>query len=68
MEEEQRRKLIRQRGVAKASLTHIQKYIDSGECKLNQLQVRFDELPSIVLKFEAAQNELEMSDDSDHVN
>ena len=45
MDEERRKQLIRHRAAAKASLTRFQKYIDSGECKVNQLQIRY-ELPS----------------------
>jgi hypothetical protein len=66
MEEEQRRRLIKQRGVAKASLTCVQKYIDSGEHRIHELHVRYDDLPNIFCKFEAAQNELELQDDVDH--
>ena len=66
MDEERRKQLIRQRAAAKASLTRIQKYIDSGDRKFNQLQVRYDELLVIVSKFEVAQNELETLDDQDH--
>jgi len=49
MDEERRKQLIRQRAPAKASLTRLQKYIDSGERKVNQLQIRYEELPLIVL-------------------
>ena len=66
MDEERRKQLIRQRAAAKASLTRFQKYIDSGECKLNQLQIRYDELPVIASKFEVAQSELETFDEQSH--
>ena len=56
MDEERRKQLIRQRAAAKASLTRLQKYIDSGERKVNQLQIRYDELPVIASKFEVAQS------------
>ena len=59
MDEERRKQLIRQRAAAKASLTRLQKYIDSGERKVNQLQIRYDELPVIASKFEVVQSELE---------
>jgi len=58
MDEERRKQLIRQRAAAKASLTRLQKYIDSGDRKVNQLQIRYDELP-VISKFEVAQSELE---------
>jgi len=60
----QRARFIRQRAVAKASLTRMQSSIDTGESKLNDLQARFDELPNIYNKFETAQCELQLSDDT----
>jgi hypothetical protein len=66
MEDEQRTRLVRQRAVAKASLTRMQRYLETGEHKLNQLQVRYEELPNILSKFEAVQTELESSEDFDH--
>ena len=66
MDEERRKQLIRQRAAAKASLTRLQKYIDSGERKVNQLQIRYDELPVIASKFEVAQSELETFDEQNH--
>jgi hypothetical protein len=58
--------LIRQRAVAKALLTCMQTFIETGDSKLNDIQVRFDELPRILNKFETVQNKLECSDDIDH--
>jgi len=58
--------LVRQRGVAKSILTRMQTLIEAGDRKPNEIEVRFDELPSIFNKFETAQNELECSDDTDH--
>ena len=66
MDERRRKQLIRQRAAAKASLTRIQKYIESGERKFNQLQIRYDELPVIVSEFKAAQSELETLDNQDY--
>ena len=66
MDVQQRTKLFRQRAAAKSSLTRIQTYICEGERKTNDLQARYENLPSIVNKFESAQNELEQSDDFDH--
>jgi hypothetical protein len=65
MEATQRQRLIRQRAVAKASLTRMQTFIETGGCKLNDIQVRFEELPNIFNKFDRAQSELELSDDVD---
>jgi hypothetical protein len=42
-----RQQLIRQRAVAKSSLTRMETFIETGERKLNYIQVRFDELPNI---------------------
>ena len=65
MDATRRTQLIRQRAVAKSALTRMQTFIETGDRKLNDIQVRFDELPNIYNKFETAQNELELSDDSD---
>jgi hypothetical protein len=53
------RRLVRQRTSAKESLTRIQNFIESGERKFNQLQIRYEELPTLKSQFEAAQIELE---------
>ena len=66
MDATQRARIIRQRAAAKASLTRMQSFIDTGERKLNDIQVRFDELPNIYNKFETAQCELQLSDDTDY--
>jgi len=44
----------------------MQSFIDTGERKLYDIQVRFDELLNIYNKFEMAQCELELSDDTDY--
>jgi hypothetical protein len=44
----------------------MQNFIETGDRKLNDIQVRFEELPRILDKFETAQNELECSDDADY--
>ena len=66
MDSTRRAQLVRQTAVAKSSLTRMQTFIDTGERKLNELQVRYEELPKIYNKFETAQNELELSDDNDY--
>jgi hypothetical protein len=66
MEPTRRTQLIRQRTVAKASLTRMQTFIQTGDHKVNEIQVRFDDLPVIFNKFDIAQGELELSDDMDH--
>jgi hypothetical protein len=65
MDPSRRQQLIRERGVAKASLTRMQTFIETGDCKLNKIQVRFDDLPVIFNKFEGAQSKLELSVDAD---
>jgi hypothetical protein len=44
----------------------MQTYLTVGEHKIHDLQVRYEELPNILCKYEAAQGELEQSDDFDH--
>jgi len=61
-----RQQLVRQRAVAKGSLTRMQTFIETGDRKLNEMQVRFEELSYIYNKFETAQIELELFDDVDH--
>ena len=61
-----RRQLVSQRAVAKGSLTRMQTFIETGDRKLNDMQVRFEELSNIYNKFETAQSELELFDDLDH--
>jgi len=45
----------------------MQSFIETGERKLNDIQFRFDELPKIYNKFETAQCELDLSDDTDYL-
>jgi len=66
MDPTRRQQLIRQCAVAKASLTRMQTFIETGDRKLNDIQVRFDKLPNIFNKFEGAQSELKLSDDADY--
>ena len=58
-----RTQLIRQRAVAKEALTRMQSFIETGDRKLNEMQVRSEELSNIYNKFETAQSELELFDD-----
>jgi hypothetical protein len=44
--------------MAKASLTRMQTFIETGDCKLNETKVRFDDLPVIFNRFDGAQSEL----------
>jgi len=58
--------LVRQHGVTKILLTRMKTFIEAGDLKPNEIDVRSDELQSIFNKFETAQNELECSYGTDH--
>ena len=58
--------MIKQRGVAKAALSRLQKYVETMEHKPKDLQVRYDDLPYPLTRFENAQTELEVLSD-DHL-
>ena len=60
-----RQQIVRQRAVAKGSLTRMQKFIETGDRKLNDMQVRFEELSNIYNKFETVQSEQELFGDVD---
>jgi len=44
----------------------MQTFIESGDRKVNEIHVRFDDLKVIFNRYGTAQNELELSDDTDH--
>ena len=44
----------------------MQNFIESGDRKVNEIQVRFDDLPGIFNRYDTAQNELELLDDKGH--
>ena len=54
MDSTHRPKLIKRRGVAKASLTRMQNFLESGDLKINEIKVRLDKLSSILNKLEVA--------------
>jgi len=56
--------LIKRRAVAKASLTRLQNFLEAGNFKFNEIKVRLDKLPSILNKYESAQDELECLDEA----
>jgi len=66
METTRFQQLRSQRAVARSTLTRMQTFITTGDRKLNEIQVRFDELPNIYNKFETSQSELDLSDDTDY--
>ena len=68
MDPARRLQLIKRRSVAKASLTRLQSFIEAGEQKINDIQLRFNKLLDIFSKYESAQDELECLDDADHTS
>jgi len=58
-----RQQLIKQRSVARGMLSHIQNFIEVGDQKINEIQVRSNKLTDIFNRYDAAQSELEISDD-----
>jgi hypothetical protein len=60
------KQIIKKRALAKAALSRVQTFIESGEHKVHQIEVRFEELPRIFNKFDTVQKELELQDDMDH--
>jgi hypothetical protein len=61
-------RLIKQRAIARGMLTRIQNYIEAGDNKLNEPQVRFNKLSDIFNRYDTAQSELEISDNTDHTS
>jgi len=66
MDPTRRIQLIKRRAVAKASLTRLQNFLAAGDLKVNEIKVRLDKLPSILNKYESAQEELECLDEADY--
>jgi len=66
MDPARRVQLIKRRAVAKASLTRLQNFLETGELKLNEIKVRLDKLPCILNKYESAQDELECLDEAEY--
>ena len=60
MKSTRRNQLTRQRAIDKSYLTRMQTFIETVDRKLNDIQVRFDELPNIFNNSETAQSELEL--------
>jgi hypothetical protein len=66
MDKMRRQQLVRQSAVAKSALTRMQTFIESGDRKVNEIQVSFDDLQVIFDRYDTAQIEIELTDDSDH--
>jgi len=45
----QRQQLIKQRSVARGMLSRIQNFIEAGDQKINDIQMRFNNLPDILI-------------------
>jgi hypothetical protein len=58
--------LNKQRSVPRGRLSHIRNIIEAGDHKINEIQVRFSKLSDIFNRYDIAQNELALSDDTDH--
>jgi len=61
-----RAQLIRQSAVANSSIARMQTFIESGHCKVNEIQMMFDDLQGICGRYDTAQNELDLTNDTDH--
>ena len=66
MDSDRRQHLLRQRTVTRGMLTRIQHFYEAGEHKINEIQVRFNKLSDVFNRYDTAQSELELSDDTDH--
>jgi len=59
MDPTRRVQLIKRRAVAKTSLIRLQNFLEVGDLNVNKIKVSLDKLPSILNKYESAQDELE---------
>jgi hypothetical protein len=66
MDPAERKQLVKKRAVARGMLSRMQTFIESGEHKIQEIQVRFDDLPIIFNNYDTVQSDLEVSDDRDH--
>ena len=66
MDSIRRVQLIMRRTVAKAFIIRLQNFLEAGDLKFNEIKVRLDKLPSILNKYESAQDELECLDEADY--
>ena len=66
MDTTRRTQLIKQWNVARGMLSRIHNFNEAGDKKINDIQVGCNKLPDIFNRFDIAQSELELSDDTDH--
>jgi len=57
---------MRQSAVAKSNITRLHTFIESGDREVYELQLSSDDLQDTFDRYDTAQNELELSDDTDH--
>jgi len=58
MDTNRRTKLVKQRIETRGILSRIQNFIEVGDQKMNEIQVRFNKLPHIFNRYDIAQSEL----------
>ena len=58
--------LIKRRAVAKAFFTRLQNFLEAGDLNVNETKAKLDKVPSILNKYESAQDELECLDEADY--
>ena len=56
MENTRQQQLIKQRAVARGMLSRIQNFIETGDQKTNEIQVRLNKLPDIFNRYDTAQS------------
>ena len=57
MDPTRRQKLKNQRSVARGMLSRIQNFMETGDQKIHEFQVRFNKLPDIFTRYDTAQSE-----------
>jgi len=66
MDRTRRMQLIKQRSLEGRMLSRIQNFIEAGDQKINDIQLRFNKLPVIFNRNNIAQSQLELLEDTDH--
>jgi len=56
MDPTRRQQLIKRRAVARGMLSRIQNFIETGDQKTNEIQVRLNKLPDIFNRYDTAQS------------
>jgi hypothetical protein len=66
MDSTRRAQIINEQSVLTGMLSRIQNFIEVGDQKINEIQVRFNKLVDIFKRYDIAHSELEISADTDH--